>query len=45
MPSEFSKTALINMIVILFMSTKLASPELLSVTVFENKGYEVTICL
>ena len=45
MSSEFSKAALINVIVILFMSAKLAAPDLLKVNVFENKGYEAIICL
>ena len=34
---------LINMVIILMMSAKMATPDLLKTTVFWNKGYDVII--
>ena len=40
---ESSKIFLINMVTILMMAAKLASPGLLTIKIFQNKGYDVTI--
>ena len=40
---DFSKVVIINMIVILIMSAKLAIPGLLKTKMFWNKGYDIII--
>ena len=40
---EFLKVCLINRVIILMMSAKVATPGLLKITVFWNKGYDVII--
>ena len=40
---EFLKVCLINRVIILMMSAKVATPGLLKITVFWNKGYEIII--
>ena len=40
---ESLKILLINLVIILMMSAKMATPGLLKITVFWNKGYEIKI--